>query len=119
MSEVIVRGKARNIKQNKQNRNWFYFNFSFESSSFIFNLTILKRENLSLPLKDGTDQFVICLILLSVFLSKIALYPRTVKRIVTALMPSFLFHCLSLFLPHLRSLPHEKRSIGKLSSFCY
>ena len=31
--EVIVRSK-RNIKQN---RNWFYFNFSVESSSFIFN----------------------------------------------------------------------------------
>ena len=31
--EVIVRGQ-RNIKQN---RNWFYFNFSVESSSFIFN----------------------------------------------------------------------------------
>ena len=25
------------IKRNKQNRNWFYFNLSFESSSFIFN----------------------------------------------------------------------------------
>ena len=33
ISEVIVRGK-RNIKQN---RNWFYFNFSVESSRFIFN----------------------------------------------------------------------------------
>ena len=31
-SEVIVRGK-----RNKQNRNWLYFNFSVESSSFIFN----------------------------------------------------------------------------------
>ena len=47
----------------------------------------------------------------SVFLSKfVALYPRTVKRIVTALMPSFLFRCFSLFLPHLRTLAHEKRS---------
>ena len=33
ISEVIVRVK-RNIKQN---RNWFYFKFSAESSSFIFN----------------------------------------------------------------------------------
>ena len=31
ITEVIVRGK-RNIKQN---RNWFYFKFSAESSSFI------------------------------------------------------------------------------------
>ena len=29
---MIVRGK-----RNKQNRKWFYFNLSFESSSFIFN----------------------------------------------------------------------------------
>ena len=32
ISEVIVRGK-----RNKQNRNWFYFILSFESSSFMFN----------------------------------------------------------------------------------
>jgi len=32
ISEVIVRGK-RNIKQN---RNWFYFKFSVEISSFIY-----------------------------------------------------------------------------------
>ena len=25
------------VKRNKQNRNWFYFNLSFESSSFVFN----------------------------------------------------------------------------------
>ena len=39
ISEVIVRVK-RNIKQN---RNWFYFKFSVESSSFIFNN--FKTEN--------------------------------------------------------------------------
>ena len=42
ISEVIVRGKL-NIKQN---RNWFYFKFSVESSSFIFNN--FKTEILSL-----------------------------------------------------------------------
>ena len=31
-SEVSVRGQ-----RNKQNRNWLYFNFSVEGSSFIFN----------------------------------------------------------------------------------
>ena len=31
------------------------------------------------------------------------------KRIVTALMPSLLFRCFSLFLPHLRTLAQEKR----------
>ena len=35
---------------------------------------------------------------------------RTVKRIVTAQMPSLLFRCFSLFLPHLRTLAQEKRS---------
>ena len=38
---MIVRGK-----RDKQNRNWFYFNLSFESSSFIFNN--LKTEKLKL-----------------------------------------------------------------------
>jgi len=50
ISEVIVRGK-RNIKQN---RNWFYFKFSVESSSFYCNLNtkffIFKKE---ITLKNG------------------------------------------------------------------
>ena len=41
ISEVIVRGK-----RDKQNGNWFYFNLSFESSSFIFNN--FKTEKLKL-----------------------------------------------------------------------
>ena len=102
---MIVRGK-----RNKQNRNWFYFNLSFESSSFIFNNYILKRKNLSLPLKDETDQFVTRLVLLECLSVKIAFHPRTVKRIVMGPMPSLLFRCFSLFLPHLRTLAQEKRS---------
>ena len=43
ISEVIVRGK-RNIKQN---RNWFYFNFSVESSRFIFNNFITVKLKLT------------------------------------------------------------------------
>ena len=39
ISEVIVRGK--------RNRNWFYFNFSVESSSFIFNNCKTKRFKLT------------------------------------------------------------------------
>ena len=54
---MIVRGK-RNIKQK---RNWFYFNFSVESSRFIFNN--FKTEKLKLTFKVETDQFVICLLL--------------------------------------------------------
>ena len=56
ISEVIVRVK-RNIMQNRN----CYFEFSVESSSFIFNN--FKTEKLSLPLKVETDQFVICLVL--------------------------------------------------------
>ena len=55
-SEVIVCGK-----RDKQNRNCFISIFLLKAR--ISYLTILKRENLSLPLKDETDQFVICLVL--------------------------------------------------------
>ena len=44
ISEVIVRGK-RNIKQT---RNWFYFKFSVESSTFI----LLKTEKFKITF-DG------------------------------------------------------------------
>ena len=100
ISEMIVRGK--------HNGNWFYFNLSFESTSFIFNN--FKTENLSLPLKDETDQFVTCLVLPECLSVKVAFHPRTVKRIVMAPMPSLLFRCCSLFLPHLKTLAQEKRS---------
>ena len=73
-------------------------------------LTISKRKNLSLPLKDETDQFVTCLVLPECLSVKIAFHPRTVKRIVMAPMPSLLFRCFSLFLPHLRTLAQEKLS---------
>ena len=43
-SEVIVRGN-----RNKQIRNWLYFNFSVESSSFIF--TNFKTEKFKLTFK--------------------------------------------------------------------
>ena len=68
----------------------------------VLYLTILERKKLiSLPLKVETDRFVICLVLPEC---------RTVKRIVTALMPSLLFRCFSLFLRHLGILAQEKRS---------
>ena len=90
ISEVIVHGR-RNIKQN---RNWFYFKFTVDSSSFI------------LPISLSFVWFY-----QSVFQSKfVAFRPRTLKRIVMALMPSLLFSCFSLFMPHLRTLAQEKRS---------
>ena len=108
ISEVIVHGK-RNVKQK---RNWFYFNLSVESSSFIFN-NFKTKKKLSSPLKVATDQFVINFVWFyrgqSVFLSKfVPFHSRTVKLIVTALMLSL--SKFSLFLPHLRTLAHQKRS---------
>ena len=68
----------------------------------VLYLTILERKKLiSLPLKAETDRFVICLVLPEC---------RTVKRIVTALMPSLLFRCFSLFLRHLGIPALEERS---------
>ena len=55
-------------------------------------------------------QFVTCLVLPECLSVKIAFHPRTVKRIVMVPMPSLLFRCFSLFLPHLRTLAQEKRS---------
>ena len=45
ISEMIVRGR----RKIKQNRNWLYFKFSVESSSFIFNN--LKTEKFKLTFK--------------------------------------------------------------------
>ena len=74
-------------------------------------LTISKRKNLSLPLKDETDQFVTCLVLPECLSVKIAFHPRTVKRLIMmAPMLSLLFRYFSLFQPHLRTLAQEKRS---------
>ena len=100
ISVVIVRGKRI-----KQNGNWFDFNFSVESSSF--KLNNFKTENFTLTFKGLSFVWFYQ----GVFLSKfVAFHPRTVKRIVTALMPSLLFRCFSLFLPHLETLAQEKRS---------
>ena len=46
--ELCIKSDANIVrsKRNKRNRNWFYFNLSFESSSFIFNN--LKTEKLKL-----------------------------------------------------------------------
>ena len=63
-SEVIVRGK-----RNKQNRNWFYFNLSFESSSFIFNN--FKMEKLKLTFEGWNRPVCNLFGFTSVFLSKL------------------------------------------------
>ena len=77
----------------------------------VLNLTISKQKTLRLPFK-------VCLLFgftrVSFCLKFVAFHPRTVKRIVTALMPSLLFRCFSLFLPHLRTLSRESRSENSL-----
>ena len=80
----------------------FILNFLLKAR--VWYLTILKRK-----VKQTCMSFV--WFYQSVFLSKsVAFHPRTVKQIVTAPMPSLLFRCFSLFLPHLRTLAQEKRS---------
>ena len=73
-------------------------------------LTILKRKNLSLPLKVETDQFVICLLLpecLSVKICCIEPSDSEANRDANAELPFPLFISFSA---NLRALAHEKRS---------
>ena len=92
-----------------QNRNWFYFEFSVESSSFTFNNS--KTEKFKLTF-EGLNRPVCHFFWFhqSVFLSKFAAFhPRTVKRIVTALdteSPFSLFFSFSASLKN--SSPREK-----------
>ena len=76
-------------------------------------LTMLKRKNLSLPLKDETDQFVTCLVLPECLSVKIAFHPRTVIAWGESWWRRYwvsFSRCFSLFLPLLRTLAQEKRS---------
>ena len=97
ISEVIVRGKRI-----KQSGNWFYFNFSVESSSF--KLNHIKTEKFKLTLKVETDQFAFCLVLpecLSVKICCILLSDSEANcdgADVESPFPLFF-----LFLPHLRT----------------
>ena len=58
---MIVRGKREIL--NKINKIGIYFISIFLLKAQVSYLTILKRKNLRLPLKDEADQFVICLVL--------------------------------------------------------
>ena len=60
ISEVIVRGKPEILS--KINKIGIDFISIFFLKARVSYLTILERKNLSLPLKDETDQFVICLV---------------------------------------------------------
>ena len=94
---------------------WFYFIFSVESSSLIFNN--LKTENLSLPLKVETEQFVICFVLpecLSVKVCCILPLDSEANRDgADAKSPFPLFFSFSV--PFKKSCLREK--VGKFSSF--
>ena len=61
ISEVIVRGKREIFS--KKNKIGIGFISIFLLKARVSYLTILKRKNLRLPLKDETDQFVNCLVL--------------------------------------------------------
>ena len=97
---MIVRGK-----RNKQNRNRFYFNLSFESSSFIFNN--FKTEKFKLTFEGWNRPVCYLFGFTRVSFCQNCISP---SNIVMAPMPSLLFRCFSLFLPHLRTLTQEKRS---------
>ena len=58
ISEVIVR-----VKRNMKKKIGIGFISNFLLKARVLFLTVLKRKSLSLPLKDETDQFVICLVL--------------------------------------------------------
>ena len=102
ISQVIVRVQ-RSIKQN---RNWFYFKFSVERLSFIFNN--FKTEKFKLTF-EGWKRPVCHLF---------GFIPEclAVKICCTSPWDSEVnhegadFRCFSLFLPHLRTLAQEKRS---------
>ena len=71
ISEVIVR-----VKREILSKIGIGFISNFLLKVRVLYLTILKPKNLSLPLKVETDQFVICLVYQSVFLSKfVAFHP--------------------------------------------
>ena len=95
----------------KQNRNWFYFKFPVESSSFIFN-NFKTEKKLSLPLNVETDQFVICLVLPECLYVKLCCISPSDSEAnrdgADSESPFPLF--FSLFLPQLRTLAQEKRS---------
>ena len=98
---MIVRGK-----QNKQNRNWFYFNLSFESSSFIFNN--FKTEEYKLTF-EGWNRPV-CNLFGSTRVSFCQNCISPSNSEANRDGADLLFCCFFLFLPHLRTLAQEKRS---------
>ena len=91
-SEVIVRGK-----RNKENRNWLYFNFSVESASFIFNNFKTEKSKVTFKGWHGPVCHLFGFTRVSACKNSVAFHPRTVKRILTALMPSLLFRCFVSF----------------------
>ena len=96
ISEVIIRGK-RNLKQNR----------SVSFTNFLLKARVLFYKPVS-HLFGFT----------SVFLSKfVAFHPRTVKRIVAALMQSLLFRCFSRFLPHLRTQAKRSQNCEYFSQY--
>ena len=78
----------------------------------VLNLTILKRKNLSLPLKVETDQFVICLVLPECLSVKICCISPSVSE---ANRDGAYTRFFSISASFKNSSPRAK--VGKLSSF--
>ena len=70
ISELIVRGKREILSKIDKVGIGFISIFLLKAS--VSYLTIFKRKNLSLPLNDEIDQFVICLVLPECLSVKIA-----------------------------------------------
>ena len=116
ISEVIVRGNREIL--NKINK----IGIGFISIFFLLNArvsysTILKRKTVSLPFKDETDQFVICLVLPVSFCQNDILPSDSEANCDDAdpELPFPLFFSFSASFKN--SGPREK--VEKLSSFCY
>ena len=70
---MIARGKGEILS--KINKTGIGLISIFLLKAQVSYLTILKRKNSSLPLKDETDQFVICLVLLECLSVKNCILP--------------------------------------------
>ena len=117
ISEKTVHGRREILsKINKADRNWFYFNFSLESSSFIFNN--FKRKNLGLPLKDETEQFVICLVLPECLSVKNCILPSDSEANRDGADAEFPFPSFISFSASFKNSSLWEK-VGKLSSFCW
>ena len=100
---MIVRGK-----RNKQNRNWFYFNLSFEGSSFMFNN--FKTEKLKLTFEGWNRPVCNLFGFTRVSFCQNCISPSNSEANCDGADAESPFPLFFSFLSHLRTLAQEKRS---------